>query len=382
MGGGRHHSLIEEEKFFFSLLRSGLWDVPVDYEPDGDIDWKEIFRMSFKQTVLPLVAHGIGYCQGTKPSEEESDEFVDIVIFTEKKNLKANSRIEYLFTLLSGQGIKAYLVKGQGVARTYIHPEYRQCGDIDLFLPGDNYNRAKELLIPLSDEVAEEGKDNLHLGMGFGDEEVELHGSMRTNTDRQLDRRLDSWSNLSLDLPSPEWKMNGVDIPLLPYNMDAIYLFAHFFHHYMVGGIGLRQICDWARYLFYYRDFIDRDRLVNDINTLNLTKGWKVFASVAVDYLGLPKECMPLYDDRLHSKASKVIKFVNEGGNFGKYGNDKYRDETYWIRKCHSFLLRIKTTWYHFSVFPKNTARNFYGFIYIGIRAIFQDLFSKNDNRK
>lgn len=38
---------------------------------------------------------------------------------------------------------------------------------------------------------------------------------------------------------------------------DVVYVFAHILQHFFKGGIGLRQICDWCRLLYTYRDSLN-----------------------------------------------------------------------------------------------------------------------------
>ena len=45
---------------------------------------------------------------------------------------------------------------------------------------------------------------------------------------------------------------------------------------------------------------------------------WKGFATVAVDYLGIPKEAMPLYreEKKWRRKAEKILAFILKGGKW------------------------------------------------------------------
>ena len=62
MEGDRHSRVAEP---FFSLLRSGLWnEVPDASLFAGDTDWEGLYRLSFEQTVVPLVTDGINRLPG------------------------------------------------------------------------------------------------------------------------------------------------------------------------------------------------------------------------------------------------------------------------------------------------------------------------------
>ena len=79
-------------------------------------------------------------------------------------------------------------------------------------------------------------------------------------------------------------------------NEDALVVFTHFIKHFYKGGLGARQICDWCRLLWTYKETIDLGLLEIRLKTMGLMTEWKAFAAYAVDYLGMPSEAMPLYD--------------------------------------------------------------------------------------
>ena len=63
-------------------------------------------------------------------------------------------------------------------------------------------------------------------------------------------------------------------------------------------------------------------------------KEWKAFAALAVDYLGMPVDAMPLYDERFKGKGSRLIDFILKG-----YSGNKVKD-TWEIAKifpCKTF---------------------------------------------
>ena len=66
---------------------------------------------------------------------------------------------------LRDQDVYTLLVKGQGIAQCYERPLWRASGDIELLLSTNNYEKAKELLIPLATDVEIEYSHFKHQGM-------------------------------------------------------------------------------------------------------------------------------------------------------------------------------------------------------------------------
>ena len=92
--------------------------------------------------------------------------------------------------------------------------------------------------------------------------------------------------------------MNGKTQVFLPgYDCDAIYVFTHILQHFYKGGIGLRQVCDWCRLLWTFKDKLNLELLESQIRKAGLMSEWKAFGVFAVEYLGMPKEAMPFYSD-------------------------------------------------------------------------------------
>ena len=67
---------------------------------------------------------------------------------------------------------------------------------------------------------------------------------------------------------------------------DVVIVFTHFLHHFFIGGVGLRQICDWCRLLWTYRESLDRGLLESRIRKMGL-KGAK-YPSANFNALFLP----------------------------------------------------------------------------------------------
>ena len=76
-----------------------------------------------------------------------------------------NAFIASLIGRMQAAGIYALLVKGQGIAQCYEKPEWRACGDVDLFLSEENYVKAKAFLLPMASSFEEEFVREKHLGM-------------------------------------------------------------------------------------------------------------------------------------------------------------------------------------------------------------------------
>ena len=126
---------------------------------------------------------------------------------------------------------------------------------MDLYLSKDNYEKAKAYLIPLSQHLQEEDKRRLHFGMTIEDFVVELHGTMYTGLSRKMNRVSDEvHQDIFYSGNVRSWNDDGTQVFLPSADNDVIIIFNHFINHFYGEGIGLRQVCDWCRLLWTYKN--------------------------------------------------------------------------------------------------------------------------------
>ena len=358
---------------FFILLRAGLWEQRVrvsEYEP---VDFEAIYKLADEQSVVGLVAAGLEHIEDMKVTKQQALPFMKRVISLESRNLAMNVFIAGLVDKMRHAGIFSLLVKGQGVAQCYARPQWRAAGDVDFFLDSDTYEKAKTYLIPFSSSHEPEGVSAKHFGLTIDSWVVELHGALRCGLSSMMDRVLDSIQKETFMYGEVRaWKNGATEIFLPNSDNDIIILFTHFIKHFYMGGIGLRQICDWCRLLWTYREKIKIDLLSDRLQSMKLMTEWKAFAAYAVNYLGMPPGTMPLYDasGRWTRRAKHINSFIIEVGNFGHNRDFGYfKKYPYMIRKAISLGYRIGDLFRHARVFPLDSLRFFPSILFNGLRS-------------
>ena len=308
---------------FGALLCAGLWEKDVYLSPFGDIDFNQIILLSQEQAVVGLVAAGLEYVRDIKPPQELVLQLVGLTLQIEQRNMAMNSFIGEVVEKMRDKSIYTLLVKGQGLAQCYERPLWRTSGDIDFFLTNDNYEKAKQYCLSLSSGTQPERLYSKELGLSIDPWYVELHGSLRTGLSTRVDVVIDS---VQIDVfyggDVRSW-MNGDTQVFLPApDSDVFLIFTHFIKHfYKEGGVSIRQLCDWCRLLWYFKGKINLELLEKRLKKAGLIDEWKGFAAVAVDYLGMPCNSMPLYDDNIKwtKKGNKIVSFILKRGAWRKY---------------------------------------------------------------
>jgi len=308
------------QQVFFALVRAGLWEEKeVRLLPYGDIKWPEIYRLATEQSVLGLVLAGLEYSD-LKPPKVLLLQWIGELQVIEQRNKDMNAFVAELIEKLRKEDVYTILVKGQGIAQCYERPLWRASGDIDFFLSENNYQKAKTLLIPQSDSVDAEVVSNKHIGMTVKGWMVELHGSLCNSLSKRINKTLNEIQNdVFYGGIVRSWINNNTQVFLMGVDGDVIYIFVHFLGHFYKGGVGLRQICDWCRLIWKYKESLNYALLEARIKKMGLKTEWKAFAAFAVDYLGMPSDTMPLYssDAKWKRKAKRICSFIMGVGNMG-----------------------------------------------------------------
>ena len=383
---------------FFALVRAGLWEkagvtLSDVFNLNENVDWQKVYQLSQEQAVQGLVLQGI---ERLKRQNDRLNfpqvlllQWIGEVQMIEQQNKDMNAFISEMFKKLRVQGINALLVKGQGIAQCYEKPLWRSCGDVDLLLSKDDYPKAKELLMPLGVLSEPEETAKKHLAIDIEDWTIEFHGTLHCGLSRSVDKILDEVQSDTFvgkmsdgrDKNVRVWKNGETNIPLLPAENDVLNVFTHILQHFYKGGIGIRQICDWCRLLWTFKDSLNHGVLESWIRKAKLATEWMAFGTFAVEYLGMPIEAMPLLDVRgkkvdgiceidaeLRKKADKICDFILEVGNFGHNRDNSYfQEHSYFVQKCISAWRRVKDLCGHAKISPINSIRFFFGIMYNGI---------------
>ncbi len=335
---------------FLALLRTGLWETNVQLQHFGKVEYKEVMRLAEEQSVVGLVTAGMEHAQDIKVPQEWVLQFIGQSLQIEQQNQAMNSFISGLIEKMRKADIYSILVKGQGVAQCYEKPLWRAPGDVDLLLSESNYEKAKGFLLPLASDHKPDERYSKHLGMNINQWYVEIHGTLRTGLSSRIDREVDAVQKDVFYGGNVRSWMNGKTTVFLPSpDNDVFFVFTHFIKHFYKEGMNLRQICDWCRLLWTFRDSLDHGLLELRIKKAGLMSEWKAFAALAVDYLGMPVEAMPLLnenDNQNHKKAERLVELILLG-----YSGNKIKDTYYlakiflWKALCYLPSIFLNVNW-------------------------------------
>ena len=305
---------------FFELLRAGLWN----RAPEGDCFplqpevWKQVYMMACKQTVEGIVYDGMMRLpEHAYPPRELLLHWVVRVDSIEKRNKRMNMAVSELYEIFAQNQIKAFLVKGQGVAACYDEPLHRVCGDVDWYFPDkQDFNRANRLMAKNGIKVEKQAKfSKAYTWRGFLIEHhcrlLDIDDPFRIPYLRRLLQQQDEHSSSlllheqSIRLPSPLLMHLSVN--------------AHILKHLLTSGVGIRQLCDSARISYTYPHAIEAETFKKIYKKLGIYRWMQLLNNLLVNHLKMSFDYLP-FSLAPQQKADQVMRDILLSGNFGMYG--------------------------------------------------------------
>ena len=365
------------------LLKAGLWPQTANGVSDmisDSVDYGNVLKLAEEQAVVGLLLAGLeSLSVEQRPPKSLLLQCIGEVQMIESQNCAMNTFIEKLFIMLQKEGMEPVLMKGQGIAQCYEKPLWRSSGDVDLLLNDEDYERCKAFLLPKATSLESEFAYHKHQGMIMNGWPIEIHGRIRGLLTDRADRVLDEMqkdifkSNKEGSKLFRYWKNGNVEVPLMAATEDTVYVFSHVLHHFFGGGIGLRQICDWCRLMWTYREDIDVVVLETRLHKMGMMTEWLAFAMLAVEWLGMPPESIPLYksERKWKKKAGRIMEYIMDMGNFGHNRDESYR------KKYPYLIMKIVSMWRHtvdnlrlMRIFPVDAIKVWWMLLRTGIREL------------
>lgn len=244
-----------------NLLRKGIGE-SVCSEISANYDWERVVSLAAEQYVLPIVYDavvGSNELRGALPLSIKTQVYGS-VRSAEQRYEKHCRVLEKLASFYASHGIRMMVLKGIGLSALYPVPNHRQCGDIDIYLYGEQ-KRADELL-EKEWNVTVDRSHHHHTVFTIDGVMIENHYDFVNvwahSSSGDIEREL---KELASSERSETMKMGEADIYTMPPTLGLIFLLRHTAQHFAAHHVELRQLVDW--YLFVKRNdaLIDWDRV-------------------------------------------------------------------------------------------------------------------------
>lgn len=310
-------------KALFTLLRSGLWNKPIDDVscfPLSETSWGVLYNIAVSQTVEGVLYDGVQKLSADFfPPRNILLNWIVKVDRIEKSNITMNKCIEQQSLFFKKLNVNPVLLKGQAVGRFYPNPFRRVCGDIDWYFNDVNESKEVERVLKTKNiKIFRSTVDSCNYSWKTC--EVEHHTKLFDIFNPFARRKL-------VNIQQVEWENfhngnNSLNYSVLPPGLNIVQVNLHILKHLLSFGVGLRQFCDSAILYANLEDEYDKDwllKLYKDIGVIN----WiNVLHDLLVNYIGLSPQKLP-FSLKENVSSEWMVEDILATGNFGFY-DDRY----------------------------------------------------------
>ena len=286
---------------FLRLVRLGIGHTDTTDITDN-VDWVQLKALADAQGLSAVVLDGLN---GLPLSSLDAYgmpqmlrlEWIGEVLQNYEARYKAYKKaIGSLAGWYNGHGFKMMVLKGYACALDWPRPEHRPCGDIDIWLFGQQAAADKALGSWFKVHGSRSEIDNSHHHHTVFDWEgftVENHYDFinvhHHKSNVELDRKL---KELAAD-DSNAIEIHGEKVIVPSVDFNAFFLLRHAMNHFASSEITVRQLLDWAFFVEKHSTEIDWELLEKEIEQFGMTDLYNVFNAICVGDLGFDVNLFP-----------------------------------------------------------------------------------------
>lgn len=324
-------------KDFLALVRLGIGTGTVSgFTFQVPIDWQGVKDLAELQGLGTIVLDGIEKLpDGQRPPQMVLLQWIGETLqsyeYRYNQYCKANAELAAFY---NQNGFKMMVLKGYACSLEWPKPEHRPCGDIDIWLFGQQEAADAALAASSKFQVSKSKIDNSHhhhTVFEWGGFTVENHYDFINVNRHKSHKGLEPiFKDLGAD-DSHYVELNGEKVYLPSPNLHALFLLRHALNHFASIGINLRQVLDWAFYIEKHTKEIDWAWMEGIIDNYHMRDFYNCINAICVENLGFDTNIFPQVQF-LPSLKEKVLADIiapefssNEPSGFIKNWIYKYR---------------------------------------------------------
>lgn len=270
------------------------------------IDEKGLFELAQKQEIAAIVLDGINKCHENNipigMDFQMKMDWIGLVCQMESIYAQHEKNMRALASWYRQHGISMMVLKGYGLSLNYPVPKHRACGDIDIYLFGDQEKADKLLQEKIGIKV--DKSRHHHTVFSFQGETIENHYDFLNVYVRKsnilIEKKLKEIANTN--------QTNDTNVVLPSVEFNAIYLLRHCAAHFASTEMTIRQALDWAFFMEKHHKEIDWDIYIPYIKEQGMFRFYNLLGLFCMSYLGFDASVFHgLYNDDLFDRFSNEI---------------------------------------------------------------------------
>ncbi len=294
---------------FFHLLRIGLGTAKADegnlvgfdaFSTDAGA-WERLFKMGCEQGVAAIQFDGLqkligegGLPSHLQPSREVKMKWFGHTVQVERNHAQHENMITRLGSFYASHDIRMMLLKGYGLSLLYPVPAHRPCGDVDIWLFGEQKRADKLLYEELGVKIDED--HHMHTVFHIDGVMVENHYDFLNAESHLSNREVERELHKLLKIGCEKISVGKSEVYIPPVDFNALFLLRHAAGHFASAEIAIRHVTDWALFVLRHHKDINWDFLEKMARKQNMHLFLHCLNGICIDYLGLSPEVFPDFE--------------------------------------------------------------------------------------
>lgn len=281
---------------FIFLVRLGIGHI-LSPLPER-IDWKAIEDLANKHGLLAVLIDGMERLpEEQRPPKVLLLEWIGNTLQNyEQRYTLYEKAIGELAGFYNQHDFRMMLLKGYACGLDWPKPEHRPCGDIDIWLFGQQQAADKELgswfkVHGSSSKIdASHHHHTVFEWMGFS---VENHYDFDNVHAHKSNKVIEvEFKKLGAD-DSNFVELNGEKIYLPSPRLNSLFLLRHMLGHFAAAEINLRQVLDWAFFVEKHTKEVDWKWLLSELERYHMKEFFNLINAICVEDLGFSVDIFP-----------------------------------------------------------------------------------------
>ena len=339
-------------KLFFELIQVAIGRRDALSREPSSTEWSALYGLSVKQAVA-----GVCFCGVQRVAVDQRSclpaslklQWFALATQIKARNELLNHRCVEVQRMLTEEGMKSCILKGQGVAKLYkIRNEelrvrdgvnlglYRQSGDIDVWV-----DKVRDDVIDSVMQNAptrEFDQKHIHFHV-FEDVDVEMHWIPVNMESPRFNRVLGEYFRKE---SSRQFVNNSGKVCYPTVDFQLVHQLLHVYAHYVYEGVGFRQMMDlyFAQVAFLERMPQNMEEVLGLFRRLGLMKFVAGTQYIVHEVFGLSEDALLCAPDK--KEGQLLLREIEIGGNFGQYDKrNNVKEESF----VHRALRRSERRW-------------------------------------
>ena len=307
------HSDLKE--LFLALVRLGIGHQLVSsltFQVSSEVDWVQLKALADQHGLSAVVLDGLNEVSksnsqlSTLNSQLKLSWIGEVMQNYEQRYVQNENAIASLAGWYTQHGYKMMVLKGYSCSLDWSKPNHRPCGDIDIWLFGQQREADAALgsWFKVLAEASDQGRahdPNFKIDKGHHHHTVfEWQGFTVENHYDFLNVHHHK-SNVEMEAILKDLgkdgshfvELKGEKVYLPSANLHALFLLRHSMSNFASTGFKLRQLLDWAFFVEKHGEEIDWEWLESQLEHFGMKKLYDVLNAICVEDLGFSVKLFP-----------------------------------------------------------------------------------------